>query len=183
MKASFQYTYTGLCLVLQIMPSISISKLQRQTINEIMLMLKDTWLFQKYGLVNLYNLKSLDLAENKLTSTIDYRPLYNLHSLTHFDVSGNQLSGDLDALVATSLTHADFSFSSNRFTSLRFKKYKGSFQMLRFCDVSNNVIQNNASNILENIPPNTERFFMSSNQIYGTFLTRSIIFQSYVNSR
>eukprot|EP00985_Skeletonema_marinoi_P013752 scaffold6860_cov66-Skeletonema_marinoi.AAC.1 len=132
-------------------------------------MLSKTWVFQKYGLANLYNLKSLDLAENKLTGTIDYRPIYNLHSLTHFDVSGNQLSGDLDALVAASLTHADFSSnSSNRFASLRFKKYKGSFQTLRFCDVSNNVIQIDVANIVENIPSNTERFFMSSNQMYGT---------------
>jgi len=158
--------YTGYDLVLQL--SVSISKLQRQTIssNEITSMLISTWLLQKYGLVNLYNLKSLDLSDNKLTGTIDFRPLHNLHSLTHFDVSGNQLSGDLDALVTTSLSHADF--SSNRFTSLRFKKIKGSFQTLRFCDVSNNVIQRNVANILENIPPNTERFFMSSNQMYGT---------------
>eukprot|EP00985_Skeletonema_marinoi_P018427 scaffold10296_cov84-Skeletonema_marinoi.AAC.3 len=157
--------YTGYDLVFQ----ISSGMLNRQTLpsnNEVLSMLQNTWLFQKFGLVNLYNLKSLDLAENKLTGTIDYRPLYNLQFLSHFDVSGNQLSGDLDALVTTSLTHADF--SSNSFTSLRFKKYKGSLQTLRFCDVSNNVIQNNVANILENIPPNTERFFISSNRIYGT---------------
>ena len=46
------------------------------------------WMLTKYGLANLYNLKTLDLADNNLTGTIDYRPLYNLHSLTHFDVRG-----------------------------------------------------------------------------------------------
>eukprot|EP00984_Skeletonema_dohrnii_P008776 scaffold3271_cov82-Skeletonema_dohrnii-CCMP3373.AAC.2 len=146
--------YTGFDLVLQL--SVGISTPKTDNIKQ----------RNRYGLVNLYNLKNLDLSDNKLTGTIDFRPLHNLHSLTHFDVSGNQLSGDLDALVTTSLSHADF--SSNRFTSLRFKKIKGSFQTLRFCDVSNNVIQRNVANILENIPPNTERFFMSSNQMYGT---------------
>jgi hypothetical protein len=126
-----------------------------------------TWVFKKYGLGNLYNLKMIDLADNKLTGTIDYRPLYNLHSLSHFDVSGNQLSGELDALVTPSLTYADF--SNNRFTSmLTFKKYKGSFQTLRFCDVSNNVIQKDVTDLLEIIPLNIEQFIASNNLIYGS---------------
>eukprot|EP00984_Skeletonema_dohrnii_P032979 scaffold28207_cov88-Skeletonema_dohrnii-CCMP3373.AAC.1 len=124
------------------------------------------YIFSKDSLANLYNLKTLDLADNKLTGTIEYRPLYNLHSLTHFDVSGNQLSGDVDALVTSALKYVDF--SNNNFTSMsRFEKYKGSFQTLRFCDVSNNAIQNDASDILESIPPNIERFFASNNRING----------------
>mmetsp|Transcript_11224 Transcript_11224/g.16880 ORF Transcript_11224/g.16880 Transcript_11224/m.16880 type:complete len:613 (+) Transcript_11224:168-2006(+) len=125
------------------------------------------WMLTKYGLANLYNLKTLDLADNKLTGTIDYRPLYNLHSLTHFDVSGNQLSGELDALVTSSLKHVDF--SNNKFTSLlSFKKYKQSFQSLRFCDVSNNTIQKDATELFENIPPNIEQFLASNSEIYGS---------------
>eukprot|EP00984_Skeletonema_dohrnii_P033127 scaffold28633_cov67-Skeletonema_dohrnii-CCMP3373.AAC.4 len=128
---------------------------------------RENWIVTKYGLANLFHLMTLDLADNKLTGTIDYRPLYNLHSLTHFDVSGNQLSGELNALVTPSLTYADF--HNNRFTSMSpFEKYKGSFQTLRFCDVSNNAIKHEATGLLENIPPNTERFFASSNQIYGS---------------
>ncbi|KAK1744068.1 leucine-rich repeat domain-containing protein [Skeletonema marinoi] len=124
------------------------------------------WMLTKYGLANLYNLKTIDLADNKLTGTIEYPPLYNLHSLTHFDVSGNQLSGELDALVTSSLTYADF--HNNKFTSLlSFKKYKQSFQSLRFCDVSNNTIQKDATELFENIPPNIEQFFASNSQIYG----------------
>ncbi|KAK1744100.1 leucine-rich repeat domain-containing protein [Skeletonema marinoi] len=125
------------------------------------------WILTKYGLANLYNLKTLDLADNKLTGTIEYRPLYNLHSLTHFDVSGNQLSGELDALVTSSLKHVDF--SNNKFTSLlSFKKYKQSFQSLRFCDVSNNTIQKDAIELFENIPPNIEQFLASNSEIYGS---------------
>eukprot|EP00984_Skeletonema_dohrnii_P011075 scaffold4396_cov127-Skeletonema_dohrnii-CCMP3373.AAC.6 len=125
------------------------------------------WMLAKYGLANFYNLKTLDLADNKLTGTINYLPLYNLYSLTHFDVSGNQLSGDVDALVSPSLTYVDF--SNNRFSSMtRFVQYKVSpLQTLRFCDVSNNAIENEASGLLENIPPNIEQFLASNNQMHG----------------
>jgi hypothetical protein len=129
--------------------------------------LDNLWESSKYGLANLQGLKTLDLSNNKLTGTIDYLPLYNLHSLTHFDVSGNQLSGEVDALVAPSLTYADF--SSNNFTSMRrFQKYKVSpLQTLRDCDVSNNAIKEDANALLENIPPNMVQFITSNNQIYG----------------
>jgi LRR receptor-like serine/threonine-protein kinase FLS2 len=119
-------------------------------------------------LANLFNLETLVLSNNKLTGTIEYAPLYNLHSLTHFDVSGNQLSGEVEALVAPTLTYADF--SKNYFTSMRrFEKYKLSpLQTLRYCDVSNNAIQENANDLLKNIPPNIEQFIASNNQIYGS---------------
>eukprot|EP00984_Skeletonema_dohrnii_P021326 scaffold10629_cov77-Skeletonema_dohrnii-CCMP3373.AAC.3 len=124
-------------------------------------------LANRYGLANLHSLKSLDLADNKLTGTIDYRPLYNLHHLAHFDVSGNQFSGEIDALVTPLLTYADF--SNNRFTSMRrFEKYKVSpLQTLRFCDVSNNTIKNDATELFQNIPPNIEQFFASNNRLHG----------------
>ncbi|KAK1733978.1 leucine-rich repeat domain-containing protein [Skeletonema marinoi] len=129
--------------------------------------LESMWAHTKYGLANLYSLKKLDLADNTLTGTIEYLPLYNLLSLTHFDVSGNQLSGEVDALVSPSVTHADF--SNNRFTSMRLEMYKVSpVQTLRFCDVSNNAIQTNATDIFDNIPPNIEEFFASNNQFFGS---------------
>ena len=126
------------------------------------------WEFSKYGLANLYELKTLDLAENKLTGTIEYRPLYNLHELTHFDISGNQLGGEVETLVAPLLKYVDF--SNNGFTSmLRFEKYKvRSFQTLRYCDVSNNTVQQDATGILETIPPNIEEFIASNNNISGS---------------
>eukprot|EP00985_Skeletonema_marinoi_P001301 scaffold517_cov140-Skeletonema_marinoi.AAC.14 len=126
------------------------------------------WYLTKYGLANLYELKTLDLAENKLTGTIEYRPLYNLHELTHFDISGNQLGGEVEALVAPLLKYADF--SNNGFTSMRrFEKYEvRSFQTLRYCDVSNNAVQQDATGILETIPPNIEEFIASNNNISGS---------------
>eukprot|EP00985_Skeletonema_marinoi_P018994 scaffold10753_cov87-Skeletonema_marinoi.AAC.5 len=125
------------------------------------------WMFAKKGLGNLLRLKRVDLANNKLTGTIDYRPLYNILSLAHFDVSGNQLGGEVDVLVTSSVTHADF--SNNLFTSMhRFEKYKVSpLQTLRFCDVSNNLIEKDATDLLENIPPNIEQFSASNNEIHG----------------
>jgi len=129
--------------------------------------LDNDWYQSKYGLANLFRLKTLDLANNKLAGTIEYAPLYNLNALTRFDVSGNNLSGEVDALVTPSLKHADF--SSNNFTSMsRFQKYKVSpLQTLRYCDVSNNAIQEDANDLLENIPPNIEQFIASNNLIYG----------------
>mmetsp|Transcript_7876 Transcript_7876/g.11938 ORF Transcript_7876/g.11938 Transcript_7876/m.11938 type:complete len:243 (+) Transcript_7876:248-976(+) len=124
------------------------------------------WKYTKYGLAQLHRLETLDLADNELTGTIDYAPLYNLLSLTHFDVSGNLLRGGIDALISPSLKYADF--SNNGFTSMRrFQMYKGIF--LLYCDVSNNAIVENATDLLANIPPNTniEQFIASSNQIYG----------------
>eukprot|EP00984_Skeletonema_dohrnii_P000926 scaffold302_cov91-Skeletonema_dohrnii-CCMP3373.AAC.2 len=125
------------------------------------------WMFTKTGLGNLLRLKRVVLADNKLTGTIDYRPLYNILSLTHFDVSGNQLGGEVDVLVTSSVTHADF--SNNLFTSMhRFEKYKVSpLRTLRFCDVSNNLIEKDATVLLENIPPNIEQFSASNNKIHG----------------
>jgi Leucine-rich repeat (LRR) protein len=132
--------------------------------------LDNSWMLSKYGVANLYKLKTLDLANNKLNGTIEYAPLYNLNALTHFDVSGNNLSGEVDALVARSLTYADF--SNNNFTSMRrFQKYKVSplqTLRLRYCDVSNNAIQEDATDLLENIPPNIEQFIASNNQINGS---------------
>ena len=129
--------------------------------------LESQWGYTKYGLANLYNLKTLDLANNELTGTIYYRPLYNLFSLTHFDVSGNQLDGEVDALISRSLSYVDF--SNNNFTSMhRFEKYKGSFQTLRFCDVSNNRIQIDANQLREYIPLNIEQFLASNNRFNGS---------------
>ena len=116
------------------------------------------WQRTKYGMANLYKLQMLDLADNKLTGTIENHPIYNLRVLTRFDVSGNQLRGKAEAIVATSLKYANF--SNNGFTSMRhFERYKVSpLQSLRVCDVSNNTIQEDAADLLENIPPNIEQF-------------------------
>eukprot|EP00956_Cyclotella_meneghiniana_P002689 scaffold3165_cov62-Cyclotella_meneghiniana.AAC.11 len=124
------------------------------------------WFETKYGLADLYHLQTVNLADNKLTGTIDYGPLYNLEELTEFDVSGNQLNGVFEAFVAPSVKHVDL--SNNSFTTMRFKKYRRSYETLRHFDVSNNAIHQNAADFfLENIPPNIEQFYASNNIIYG----------------
>ena len=128
--------------------------------------------YNKYGLANLYKLEIVDLGYNKLQGAIEYRPLYNLPSLRHFDISANQLSGEVDALVTPVLTHSDF--SNNNFNSMRrFDKYKGSYLTLLYCNVSDNAIKVNAADRLENIPPNIEQIYAQNNQIYGS-LPKSI---------
>ena len=124
------------------------------------------WQYSKYGLANFYKLELLELANNKLMGTIEYLPLYNLQDLTYFDVSGNQLSGEVDALVGTSLIYADF--SNNGFTSMRhLRRFKASFHILKAFNVTSNGIHQNLTEILEHIPPNIDTFSASHNQIYG----------------
>ena len=109
---------------------------------------------------------SLLPSGNKLTGTIDHSPLYNLRELEKFDVSRNQLIGEFEALIAPSLKYADL--SNNLFSSIPFKKYKGSFQTLQYFYASNNAIQQDATDLLlESIPPNIEQFCASNNSIYG----------------
>ena len=94
-------------------------------------------------------------------------PLYNLPSLTHLDVSGNQLTGEINALASPCLSYADF--SCNNFTSKhRFEKYKASYQALRYCNMDSNSIEMNATYFLEDIPSNIEQLFASNNKIYGS---------------
>jgi len=51
----------------------------------------------------------------------------------------------------------------------RFQEYKVSpLQTLRYCDVSNNAIQEDANDLLEDIPPNMVQYIASNNQIYGS---------------
>eukprot|EP00956_Cyclotella_meneghiniana_P010119 scaffold13973_cov43-Cyclotella_meneghiniana.AAC.2 len=130
------------------------------------LKMSSSWKDTKYGLANLYKLQVLDLTDNKLTGTIDYGVLYNLNELTTFIVSGNQLIGEFEALVTPSLTHVDLSYNS--FTTMhRIRKCKGSYETLRHYDVSNNAIQQEATELFRIIPPNIEQLYASHNIIYG----------------
>ena len=128
---------------------------------------ESNWKYSKYGLANLFHLETLDLADNNLTGTIEYRPLYNLKSLHHFDISGNHLSGGFEPLITPSILYANF--SNNRFTSvLHFQHYKVSpLQTLRSLDVSNNEIKIDATDLFKTIPPNMEQFIASRNDFYG----------------
>ena len=133
------------------------------------------WLYTKHGLAELFYLKTLDLADNTLTGTIDYRPLYNLRDLTHFDVSGNQLSGGFDPLVTPSIIYANF--STNLFMSMnRFQPFKLSrLKTLRSCDVSNNnITAKNATDLFNYVPPNIEQLIAFNNNIQGELPASSL---------
>ncbi|KAL7527626.1 hypothetical protein ACHAXR_002053, partial [Thalassiosira sp. AJA248-18] len=57
----------------------------------------------------------------------------------------------------------------NNFTSFSsFKRFKQSHETLRIFDLSYNSIQQQASDILKNVPPNIEQFILSDNMIQGT---------------
>ncbi|KAK1733943.1 leucine-rich repeat domain-containing protein [Skeletonema marinoi] len=125
------------------------------------------WRTSKYGLANLYKLVHLDLANNNLTGTIEYAPLYNLQELAEFYISRNNLTGEADALVAPNLYQADF--GNNTFTSMRrFEKYKYTVQdKLWWYDASNNKIRQDANDLLWHMPPKMEHFIASNNNIRG----------------
>ena len=126
------------------------------------------WLDTKNGLANLFYLETLDLADNLLTGTIDYRPLFNLKSLYRFDISGNYFTGEVEALITPSVSYANF--SNNHFTSMHsFAPFKISpLQTLRSLDVSNNGIQIDTDVFSNNIPPNIEKIIASNNAIKGS---------------
>lgn len=132
-------------------------------------------------LSKLYSLQSLDLADNSLRGALsgssfsemwgemvqDSSIFSNLRALRHVDLSNNSLSGQVDVLFAPALDYANF--SHNKLTSINsFKSFKPSHKTLRICDVSSNLIDQRASDILTNVPPNIEQLSLDNNAIHGT---------------
>ena len=90
--------------------------------------------------------------------------------MKHVDISNNQLSGQVDALLAPSLQYLNA--SHNNFTSLSgFKSYKPSHMTLRTLDLSTNSVQQKLSSILSNVPPNLVHISLANNAIRGSFPT------------
>ena len=74
----------------------------------------------------------------------------------------------MDVLFAPALVHANF--SHNAFTSVNnYKRFKRSHETLRVLDVSHDIIQEEVSKLMENLPPNMEEFILLDNQMHGTF--------------
>jgi len=154
--------------------------------------------FPANSLSSFYNLQRLDLCDNSLHGTMagttktnpytgyidddfyvqnqlvnDTSLFFNLRGLTYVDLSQNILSGEVDVLFAPALQYANF--SHNNFASINsFKKFKKSQQTLTVCDVSHNSIKTSTSDLMTNVPPNIERFILSSNLIHGPLLTSSL---------
>jgi len=134
--------------------------------------------FPSDALSKLYNLKEMDLANNGLWGTMDGTThsgatstdiFFNLRDLYNVDLSENYLSGEADVLFAPALVNVNF--SHNNFTSVdTFKTFKPSLKTLRVFDLSYNAIKQNISDLMNNAPPNIERFIFSNNLVEGGLL-------------
>ena len=127
-------------------------------------------------------LSFLNLSENNLSGTmfvswvkldwwkepsLDTSMFYRLQELTHVYLSHNNLIGAVDALFLPALVEVDF--SHNNFTSfINFMKFKSSHKTLIKCNFSHNTIQEKASKVMENLPPNLEELILSNNRMHGT---------------
>ena len=61
--------------------------------------------------------------------------------------------------------HANF--SHNKFTSAGFKRFNAAYETLQVVDLSNNLIEQDASEVFLNIPPNLEELILSHNTMRG----------------
>ena len=98
----------------------------------------------------------------------DASEFFELRALTQVDLSRNKLVGEVDVLFAPALLQVNF--SHNDFTSVNsYKTFKPSYQTLKFVDLSDNSIDEEAGKLVKNLPPNMEQLILSDNQIYGAF--------------
>ncbi|KAL7552708.1 hypothetical protein ACHAWF_015942 [Thalassiosira exigua] len=139
-----------------------------------------TGMLPSNSLSKMYRIQTLDLAENNLRGPLagtvqnlrgdlifDASVFYQLQELTQVDLSQNMLSGELDVLLSPSLVHANF--SQNEFTSAKnFMEFKYSWEILRTFDLSHNLIEQESTKFLSNIPPNIEQCVLSHNLMYGS---------------
>ena len=117
--------------------------------------------------VAVLELKKLNLADNKLSGTIPGKATLLLRSLVSIDISNNQFSGQADMLFGPATLNINY--SNNKFTSVRFKRFNAAFEMIREIDLSYNLIDQDASQVLRNIPTNIETLKLSNNFIKGPF--------------
>jgi len=116
---------------------------------------------------NMYKLKSLKLANNKLKGTIDFNSFYHLQDFEYIDISQNNLHGKVDALLSPAIKYIDM--SRNKFSSISpFKLFKRSQQSLEVLDLSHNCIHQEITEVLENIPRNLKEFLVTGNHIHGS---------------
>ena len=71
----------------------------------------------------LNKLEEIKLAKNKLKSGIGFNSFYLLKNLKHVDFSSNDLSGEVDVLLAPALQ--SFNLRGNNFALLIFLEFRG----------------------------------------------------------
>jgi len=100
-------------------------------------------------------------------SYIDSSIFSSLRKLKHVDVSGNLLTGTVDALFAPSIEH--FNASHNEFTRLsKYKVWSPSHGTLKTIDASYNQIRVVAMTLMSTLPINLNQFDFSHNSIVGS---------------
>ena len=93
---------------------------------------------------------------------------FRFQELTHIYLSQNNPGGEVDVLFAPAPVHANF--SHNYFSSInKYRRFKHLHDTLGELDVNHNIIQEEVSKLMQNLPRNMEGFNVLDNQIYGTF--------------
>ena len=114
-------------------------------------------------------------------------PIYSdyLRRLEHLDISANDFTGHVDVLLYPSLISIDV--SNNKFTTAGFRRFHESFHSLKEVDLSSNLISQDVSELLLNIPPALEDCDFSNNDIFGIlpkdFPLAQVLFFSMSNNR
>eukprot|EP00579_Thalassiosira_antarctica_P031612 CAMPEP_0202030936 /NCGR_PEP_ID=MMETSP0905-20130828/64752_1 /ASSEMBLY_ACC=CAM_ASM_000554 /TAXON_ID=420261 /ORGANISM="Thalassiosira antarctica, Strain CCMP982" /LENGTH=1109 /DNA_ID=CAMNT_0048594753 /DNA_START=96 /DNA_END=3423 /DNA_ORIENTATION=- len=117
--------------------------------------------------LELPGLTKLDIAENNLSGTVYSGVMLFLQKLEHVDISNNEFSGYADMTFSPATKYANF--SHNKFSSVGFKRFNAAYETLQVVDLSNNEIDQAASEVFLNIPPNLEELILSNNAIRGAF--------------
>ncbi|KAL7549045.1 hypothetical protein ACHAWF_012307 [Thalassiosira exigua] len=115
---------------------------------------------------DLRELISLDLSGNNLWGSISFGDFATLRKIERIDISGNDFTGHAD--IFFSPVTSFINFSNNNFTSVGFKRFNAARESLKVVDMSNNLINQEASDIFNNIPMNIEELLLSNNEIFGT---------------
>jgi len=110
-------------------------------------------------------LRTLDIAENNISGPVNMADYMHLRKLEHIDMSKNSLSGHANMLFTPVTSYVNFSY--NNFTSASFRRFNAAYETLEVVDLSHNRIDQDASEIFFNIPPNLERFSLSYNAMRG----------------
>ena len=123
-----------------------------------------------------FGLESLKLAKNNISGnfggnffySFGYNFFYSLQNLRFIDMSENDLNGALNMLSFPAAEHLNF--SHNKIDQANhFKMFSQAYKGLRVVDLSNNLINQDASEVFHNIPLNIIELLLSNNNIKGSF--------------
>ena len=88
-----------------------------------------------------------------------------LKNIEYIDLSQNKLTGHAKLLTSWATHHLNI--SHNQISSIGFKKFTPGFDYLEVVDMSNNLIDQDISEVLQNVPHNLYKLGISNNSICG----------------